>query len=830
MPSRVTLTGDDDQAATIWSEGYSLVPHACTNFYRSKLIEGAFYKQCPTGQSGTGAFYTVPKGKFLSTVSQEAADTLALEYFNREGQAAVDEVGACLLGDFNEIFTSILAVVNWDWITDKTDDTVFPFYSRPLGTGNYVTLPLCNITKFSGLDGTSLNGNTTVPFDIHDVHGLIHFPFEFVHQERDDLLLAWFATVGQVAPNLIPFQTYGGFLIADFNSPEIFGGLMDDLSLQPEWPEPGYDVENDPLNPNQIEITPWKLGGMLGIVETAASFGDTFSADGDPLLDGHFNGYIISYKGAGVLISKWSDMLGDYETIHTIPFNMQGKTTYFGYGIRYDRGDWVAEIYINGNYQYSLVDPSITSFTMFRYQRNVLSMDYWFGDVFIASMSPFTNRVPPVLTARYYSASACESYVNPAQSNMVPLVPVGADTLLECVSDNNILLRAVRQETSARYDGVITGKRTFPIDLRWDLTNEPTLQERLYGTSPLVVSRINYLEVATFLYGKNRQFRNGFFNDNLWDSYTHPTSLHPLLPYGPNFDNPLNYWDSGFLIDTPNQCKQPFPYARFPDADAVLLNDLWPCQMMIPFPFQGAMYTKSYLLDKWYQLIQYPQFGNTLKVYQETAAVKMASGQRGKRTKEVLVRSDYLIPECVPQVSCSTDGVLIGVMGFSGTLLNANGGDGTVCDNLFDPDTGLAECETRRQIIGWNFAVTVQDVRFGDFAREVYVTFTSQITNVVYYPPTLNRVAKPTLYMRVWRDAWQLPIFEETLLLVDEDYDYGGPPPTGLCTFPSQYSMTYKYTTLSDLSLTIDGNIPLFGDPTGGSFECQFFAEKPEGV
>lgn len=801
MPSRVTPFGSEDTASNIWIDGNAVTPNSCQNFYRSAMIEGYFYRECESGLTGSGVYYQVPAGKFISQVSQEAADAAAQAYFDEQGQALANVVGDCEYGHFYEVFTSIQAAVNWDWIADKADATVFPWST--FMSGNAGTMPLAVVEKFSGITGGFLSGFQPWQFDIHSEHGLLHLNFDITHPERDDLLVAWYIDRGEYTPNLFAQQTLHGFLIADHGSIEIHG----------------MDPEAEDFDP---EYVPFELGGMLGIIETTESIDDTFTA-------GHFNGYIISYSDA-IYVRKWSTLLGEYEIIETIPFEMKNKTVYFGYGIRYDQGQWAAEIYLNGAWQASIFDDTITAFTGVRYQRGVLSLDYWFGDYIIASMSPFTNRVPGELIVKHYNATEIENSTselfNGDANIFIPVEPnVEGATLLETLS--NATTKFVAREQESYVAGSYTTVDTpfffqtpgVALTMKFDLTGVGELGDRLYGCFPFISWRILETEVATFPYGMNREYKEYDSQDNAWDLYRIPEEVWPFTitdPLNPDDFNPIYddlYFDTGYK-------NAPFAFCypdRFETVEAIYDVSPWITSPFIPFQFDGLLYTKQVISDTYVQWRLYPQqpgWGVTYTL--EIAQVKMFSGVLGIRTEETLEAPVWPIIECEEVPDCSPENRMLIAYGIWEEGLGG------------EPDhykiVAPADCDTlySKYIIynqtTWNWTIGINDI-LADGVRRLVFEFGSIVNfgDLVFDPNQISGVLTQhsSLLLKVWRDDWKLMVWSGVISFVDGEIIV--PPPPNNDGLPTTTTIHYQ----SDVPPLVDD--PIIANIDGATFRFEFY-------
>lgn len=64
--------------------------------YRSVKVDGVTTRDnCPSGQTGSSVYYSVPAGQFTSTANQQEADDAALNYYNANRQAYANANGTC---------------------------------------------------------------------------------------------------------------------------------------------------------------------------------------------------------------------------------------------------------------------------------------------------------------------------------------------------------------------------------------------------------------------------------------------------------------------------------------------------------------------------------------------------------------------------------------------------------------------------------------------------------------------------------------------------------------------------------------------------------------
>lgn len=806
MPVEANPFGDQPNASA-WNDGI-LIQTPCKNLYYSRAMGDYFYKECPTGMIGSGKWVEVPQGKFLSEFSQEEADALALAYLEEQGQQLANLDGVCVLGDFTEVFTSMQTAVNWDWLLDKDSPTTPMCIKSDTGDVKFTVLPLMNLTFFNGLTGAPVGAGPAfkVPFDIHDTHGLMHINFAEVASSRDDLLGACFITSGAMSGNLIPFQTYGSFLLGDFGSTEIFGDENDDT------------------------VVPVTLGGILGIVETAESYNQAFT-------DGHFNGYIIAYKTT-IQVYKWSDALDDYESIAEVPFSLKERTVYVGYGIRYDRGKWAAELYLNGAWQLSIYDDDIVSFTMMRYQRGVLSMDYWFGDVVIGSMSPFTNRVPPAVTVKSFEPT--EIYVdypttdplgNPVTKpdRMTLLEPEGtAVDVLDAVNGEpkliqNVPVKDLGMEVSFT-DGSVNGSVPFTgFGVRFDPNTwtEPKIgqQTRLFGCCPVFTYRWTKVWEAPFSYGMNRLYEGKLAGlDEIEFFNCSQTEFPNIIPTLSIFnDQPYN--DFAYLGPSDLGCK-PSGWDKNLTPEDEILGIMWPSMSHQTFPFNGQLYTKDYIASRWLYFLMIPQTSDITKgpttFKYKMPWLRMFSGVRGLRTRTPLDAPVY--EPCSCEYPTCGDKNYFRSTSFTMTVSNpglTQGNTGKACDGLFD----LANIPNAWEVqaTGWHWDIKVEDILVDDY-RKIKITLHAiapELMGQVMNSSQIQQHGKDLVRIRIWRLDWDLPVWDSNALLTTQVANVPAPPPGFTTGMPPELTLEY---TISPTLYEYDHTLPLFGDDTGNFY------------
>lgn len=82
-----------------------------TSTYFNVLQTGTFTKNnCPSGETGTSVTFSIPAGQFTSGTSQAAADQLAINALNAQGQAYANQVGQCCVS--GNCYTPGVATIN----------------------------------------------------------------------------------------------------------------------------------------------------------------------------------------------------------------------------------------------------------------------------------------------------------------------------------------------------------------------------------------------------------------------------------------------------------------------------------------------------------------------------------------------------------------------------------------------------------------------------------------------------------------------------------------------------------------------------------------------
>lgn len=111
---------------------YAGQPVNCDGYFTNSVESGSFQKNnCATGYTGSVVTYTVPAGAYNSTTSQSAADQLAINDVNANGQAYANLHGSCSV-------STIYARLTYENVFYGTDygygDIVVRFYSDAAGT------------------------------------------------------------------------------------------------------------------------------------------------------------------------------------------------------------------------------------------------------------------------------------------------------------------------------------------------------------------------------------------------------------------------------------------------------------------------------------------------------------------------------------------------------------------------------------------------------------------------------------------------------------------------------------------------------------------------
>ena len=528
MPSKVQLFGPDDRNTTIWSPGSEQNPDGCANVYSSLFVEGYFYKVCPTGFSSNQLYLSLPAGFVSSTVSQEEATQFARELLAAKGAELAEASGVCSLGEFQEVFSTVDATFNWDWVADKA--TLFPReisnklpdgsgYGTGDDSGIIVEFPIGNSLSWPLMIGFFYSDtalflnevpNQVVPsdplrLDIQDDYGLLHLDLmHFQHDTHPNLVVyAGGDFNGNFAPNDVDnylFQNttlYAGKLIADFGSREIYG---------PDWDEEtdgNRNLEDNPFktqipNPDyQPEFTVASLGGFLFRIDTSSR----------SIINGKLAGvYLVCYK-EDIQVYKYDVGADDYISVGTIPFNPQNTTTYYGASILFDGTNKFLEIYIDGQFELSIADDTLTNIHLpICYQRGVFSVDYWVGDIVSGQTYPGTNRLPPPITTRYFEPTDIlnpdvQSPAEPEKKILFPAEIVGAATLLEANAPFPKLaagevevgftkdLIAANTQVANWFGGAFFGQ-AINILMNFDTAVYPELGKVLWGAQALQVGKI----------------------------------------------------------------------------------------------------------------------------------------------------------------------------------------------------------------------------------------------------------------------------------------------------------------------------------------------------
>jgi YD repeat-containing protein len=112
----------------------------CT-FY-SVLKSGNFIKNnCPAGTTGSTVTYTVPAGQYGSTISQAAADQLAQNDVNANGQNYANANGSCSNPSFSLDYSNLTGEEQYIMLTNTSTSEFFSFYVPANSSGNLGYIP-----------------------------------------------------------------------------------------------------------------------------------------------------------------------------------------------------------------------------------------------------------------------------------------------------------------------------------------------------------------------------------------------------------------------------------------------------------------------------------------------------------------------------------------------------------------------------------------------------------------------------------------------------------------------------------------------------------------
>lgn len=704
MPSQVQLFGPDDKNTTIWSPGSEQNPDGCANVYSSLFVEGYFYKVCPTGFSSNQLYLSLPAGFVSSTISQEDATQAARALLAAKGEELAEASGTCTLGEFQEIFSYVDSTYNWDWVADKA--TTFPITVKnviPDGTshgtgsdsgvivefpiGNSLSYPLMIAFFYSAptmflMDTSSdIVPSEALRMDIHDDYGLLHLDlasFQFdthpnlnVYAGKDSNDTYAINTSQNYAyQNTV---TYMGKLVADFGGREIHGPAWD-----ADVDGPG-DNPFDP-NPNAIpEFTVAALGGFLFRIDTTAR----------TVTNGKLAGvYLVCYK-EDIQVYKYNAGLDDYESLYTIPFNPKNKTTYFGASIIFDGVNKVAEIYIDGQFELSIPDDTLTNIHLpICYLRGVFSMDHWVGDITTGTLYPGTNRLPPPITTVYFEPAemtrvTAESPFEPGKLVLKAADIVGADTELEAnapfpklaagsvESGFNLELLSYEDTIGASWGGTFFGA-ACNILTRFDPFAHPQIGAIMWGAHALKVGKIEF----------NRYTAVTETPDNPYKYLPTNYGIHPVIPVADldgidwaNYDlfgdflesyqQPVRWSCSWLSIFQPSEAfpdagegpsAEPSgvvsefaedvieaglfstPYVQTRDGWLYTTNmiNLFPPYASAPVKTKTDVANHAYFFDQgWFGTQTF------LDIFSSIRTIKLMTGVQGKRTSEVLTGPEY---------------------------------------------------------------------------------------------------------------------------------------------------------------------------------------------
>lgn len=742
MPTPASPFGKEDVTSTIWSTGEATIPGACTNIYKSRRVSGYFYKECPTGQSGSGIYLIVPAGKFGSISSQEEADEAARAYLAAKGPELVQVTGTCELGEFLEIFSNLTGAVNWDWVANRETD--FPHWTAHMETieyspNNQVQLPLIGLFVYNGpVDfndlGTPANLRTPTSalyYDLHNEHGLMHMNLVDWELDSADLVVEWSevtaASYDAFNPTgFIPLQyrhsNYIAFLVGDFGSTE-------------------------------VHETSRMGGGIFELVTSRRAIEANGLASGT---------YFVCFKGAEVNIWAYDPMTEDYEIAYTIPFDMTSKTAFWGTSILIDEdGNFKAEIYLNGAWQIDIPDPDLLYVKPCPYMRGKTSMDYWFGDLFVGRIHYNTNRIPPVLHVEYYQPSSIEPFPqqfvpNTTQFYIPPTELVGGETGLE-VNALPISLaggtsdKCFRLHMTDYLDQISGGGQTFAQAHAWaqfDYTDGTYgLPPKFFGATALLVHQFrSMVYLKDEIPGDRRQFVMPMRNLEL------TCVQRPDRPFIGDYDegDPFEFYYSNGTDLIRSPCWDNFKAAdihpmnldyRVACDNIDLAGASWNELGVFSLEQLGSLMYKP--AAGWWDIRSFPD------VYSEIRTFMFKTGVAGIRTTETLEAPVYVQRECQPPVSCSVWPVLMTTQGVGGDgLYGPTVTTSQFCDSLFG---GLYNVEQG----GWNWEVMVEDL--SDLAGDGSESFPYRYGER-YLRVTISMVSAALMDSFLWSSSQLMPL------------------------------------------------------------------------
>src|SRR5690606_17543731 len=87
----------DEKMSVLKMMEYNVVSKGCPTVYTNSFISEIFIKNnCGTGYIGSEVVYTIPAGKYTSTISQEAVDAQVDAELAEMGQAYANTNGTCI--------------------------------------------------------------------------------------------------------------------------------------------------------------------------------------------------------------------------------------------------------------------------------------------------------------------------------------------------------------------------------------------------------------------------------------------------------------------------------------------------------------------------------------------------------------------------------------------------------------------------------------------------------------------------------------------------------------------------------------------------------------
>lgn len=830
MPTPSSPWGQSSKVGTVWSTGEVAPISACFNFWRSRRAAGYFYKECPTGQQGSGAYVIVPEGKFASALSQADADNLAREYLLSVGPTYANVNGTCELGQFIEIFSNLTGALNWDWIDNK--DTDFPhrtgyiFAANNSPGRNLVLLPMIALVTFTApVVDVQAATNAFTPtqglnYDIHDPHGLMHVDVRNWHTEQATLVVEWGEVLagayGEAGADLSANVTYRqanyySMLIADFGSTEV------------------HQTAN--------------MGGaMFELVTTRRKLEDNGKISGS---------YFVCYSDI-VRVFTYDPGIEDYAEVYSVAYSMKEVTSYWGASIILDEfGEFKSELYLNGAWQLDISDNDLIHIKPCPYMRGETSLDFWFGDVFVGRINYFTNRIPPVLHAVYLQPTSIsafpptESELSPTKWYIPPTTVVGAE---EAKDANNLPVSLAGGTATIGFQGhwpdykdsiTIQGfGQTFAQAHLWVNFDYRAggLPPKPYGCTALIAHQFRTMAyLKDEIPGINRQFLVPLPNSE----YT-----NVQLPENPFMGNheEESIWDFYFANGTDfvrSQCWNRWNTAyRHPmDLDYRIACD----NIDLVTRTEGKLFDLEQLATYWYKPAAGWQGAEVFSdVYSEIRGFFFKTGTAGIRTRDTLEAPVYDPPECPKAVNCENYSVLLTFPG----LVDEQGGDlfvstGQICDSLYPGLYNVAQG-------GWNWTVVVTDMR--EVNGSLYGPRNVRVTVSMISPELMDAYLASSSQLRPFLNvkeiilrayvvgpgkvdkdnqlsAWPIPVYEAKLKLAGASLNVPPLPPSGGPGLPPEATMIYQ-NEVAGASSTQDPAPILFAEGFEYRFEI-FDANRP---